>query len=266
MIGRPIGVFDSGVGGLNITIELMNNFPNEYFYYLGDLKNCPYGNKTKSQIIQYTKNAVEFFIKNNAKIIIIACNTATAAALDIVKNNYDIPILGVIKSGVKDALIISKTKRILILGTNFTIKSKIYENELKKIDESMIIYSKACQPFVDFIENKEYINKNKLNKILFDELEETKKLDFDTIVLACTHFKVLKNAIENYYGGNKKIIFSGDGLISEVKDILKIDTINNKNFFNNCKSKIFVTKENNNFKNIASDILHKNLEIEKIDL
>ncbi|MBF0846991.1 glutamate racemase, partial [Streptococcus danieliae] len=131
-MNRPIGVFDSGVGGITVAKEIIRQLPNESIYFYGDIKNCPYGDKNSDEILKYTDDAIHFLIKKGVKLVVIACNTATAASLEILRKKYTIPIIGVIKPGAVTALQTTNIGKVLVLGTNFTAKSEAYSKEIHK--------------------------------------------------------------------------------------------------------------------------------------
>ena len=142
-----IGVFDSGVGGLTVAREIMRQLPNETIYYFGDVKNCPYGDRKKEEIIKYTEKAVEFLISKGVKMIVLACNTATAAALDYLHDKYELPIIGVVQPGARRAIQASENNKVLVFGTLFTAQSKVYNNEIDNINPEMTVYNKSCPTF-----------------------------------------------------------------------------------------------------------------------
>ena len=147
-----IGVFDSGVGGLTVLKEIRKVLPNEKIYYLGDTARVPYGEKTKDLIIRYSKQIVEFLLEKKVSAIVVACNTATSLALDELNDTFKTPIIGVIDAGVKTALYTTKNKKIGVIGTKATINSKKYEEEIKKKDNEIEVFSKACPLFVPAVE------------------------------------------------------------------------------------------------------------------
>ena len=148
----PIGVFDSGLGGLTVLKTLQKNLPNESFIYLGDTANVPYGNKSNETVIKYSKKILDFFISKNTKAVVIACNTASSVAYGELKKKYDVPLFDVVHPSVDIANYISKTRKIGIIGTNSTINSHAYLNSFKKIKSNCSITEIACPLFVPIIE------------------------------------------------------------------------------------------------------------------
>ena len=194
MDNRPIGVFDSGLGGLTVVKALKELLPNESIVYFGDTARLPYGVKSKNLVMQYSMQITKFLIQNNAKIIIIACNTATAMALSSLRNKFsDIPIIGVIEPGVEQAILKTNNKNIGVIGTIATISTNAYKKSIKKIDSEIDVISKACPLFVPFIEEG-WTDGVAINEITAHYLSIFKN-NVDTLILGCTHYPLLKNII-----------------------------------------------------------------------
>ncbi|MBU0278538.1 MULTISPECIES: glutamate racemase [unclassified Gemella] len=263
-MNRPIGVFDSGVGGITVVKEIIRQLPNETIYFFGDVKNCPYGDKSQQEILKYTEKAVKFLISKDVKMIVLACNTATAASLDYLEGKYNIPIIGVIKPGARTAIQATNNKKVLVLGTNFTAKSKAYTKEIHNINKNIIVHNKACITFVSFVEKENYNDKEKVFKLLNNELLETKNLDIDTIILGCTHYPILQKDIESYYKNKIKVISSGIETAREVSMILTFLKIHNKKEKED--HKFFISKDSNEFKKTANKWLNENICIEVVEL
>ena len=191
---RPIGVFDSGLGGLTVVKALKGLLPNESILYFGDTARLPYGVKSKDLVEQYSTQITRFLIKKNAKMIIVACNTATAMALNKLKKDFkDIPIIGVIEPGSKQAISKTSSRGIGVIGTIATIKSNAYEESLKKKDKRINIISKACPLFVPFVEEG-LTEGNAINEVVKHYLSLFNN-NVDTLILGCTHYPLLKDVI-----------------------------------------------------------------------
>ncbi|MBU1043454.1 MAG: glutamate racemase [Candidatus Omnitrophica bacterium] len=217
---RPIGIFDSGMGGLTVVKEVMRNLPNEKIVYFGDTARVPYGPKSKETIIRFSIENILFLLKNNVKLIIVACNTASSVALTAIEKNFKVPIMGVIEPGVSAAVRISKNKRIGIIGTKTTIKSRAYEQQIKKINPSIQVYSVACPLFVSLVE--EGWLKTKITKqIVTDYLRPLKNKDIDTIVLGCTHYPLLKPVIQDVLGKKVQLVDSARQVAYGASQILE---------------------------------------------
>ncbi len=194
MDNRPIGVFDSGLGGLTVVKAIKELLPNESIIYFGDTARLPYGLKSQSLIKQFSKEIIKFLLEKDAKAIIIACNTATAMALNSLKNEFkNIPIVGVIEPGSEKAISETTTKKIGVIATIATISSGAYEKAIQQKDINVEIISKACPLFVPFVEEG-LINGSAINEIAKHYLTSFHN-KVDTLILGCTHYPLLKDII-----------------------------------------------------------------------
>ncbi|MCM8788009.1 MAG: glutamate racemase, partial [Candidatus Omnitrophica bacterium] len=200
MNNKPIGIFDSGVGGLTVFKEIRRLLPKEDLIYFGDTARVPYGNKSKATIIKFSTENILFLLQKQVKLVVIACNTSSSLALDYLKDIFNIPIIGVIDAGVKKAVQLSSNKRIGIIGTRSTINSRSYETKIKKIDKNIKIYSCACPLFVPLVEEGLIYGKI-VKEVIKMYLEPFKKFDIDTLILGCTHYPLLKKEIAKYLVG-----------------------------------------------------------------
>ncbi len=197
MKNRSIGIFDSGVGGLTVLKEITKLLPHEDIIYFGDTARVPYGNKSKSTVIKFSRENTRFLLKKNVKIVVAACNTSSSLALEYLKSISNIPILGVIEAGVNKALKAPFRKKIGVIGTKSTIASKSYERQIKKINRKVMVYSKSCPLFVPLVE--EGILTGKMaNQIVQMYLESFRKKMIDALVLGCTHYPLLKTQIAKF--------------------------------------------------------------------
>lgn len=258
MDDRPIGIFDSGVGGMTVLKEIMKELPKEKFIYLGDTKRFPYGSKSKESIIELTKSGIDFLIKQGAKLVVIACGTATSQALDNVKNLYDIPIVGVIQPTV-DYLKTTGKKNIGVIATAGTIRSKGWEKSiLGKIPEANV-QSIACPLLAPMVE--EGWNENKIARLAIKEyLKPLKKVE--ALILGCTHYPLLHKAIEKQVGKKVEIINIGKYVASEIKNILeKNDLFSNKE---GQKLEVYLTETECKFNEVASRLLEKEIQANQV--
>tara|TARA_B100000579_G_scaffold73571_1_gene56524 strand:- start:34 stop:831 length:798 start_codon:yes stop_codon:yes gene_type:complete len=194
MSNRPIGVFDSGLGGLTVVKALKKMLPNESILYFGDTARLPYGVKSKELVTQYSIQITKFLIQKDAKMIIVACNTATAMALKMLKKEFDnIPIIGVIEPGSKQAILNTNKKKVGVIGTIATINSNAYEKSIREKDIEVDIISKACPLFVPFVEEG-LIRGEAINEIAKHYLSSFNN-KVDTLILGCTHYPLLKEVI-----------------------------------------------------------------------
>ena len=220
MNNRPIGVFDSGLGGLTVLKEIMKITPNENIVYFGDTARVPYGPRSKETIIKYTFQAIDFLISKNVKAIVIACNTATARALKEANEKYDLPIIGVIEAGAKTAAYTTKNKIVGVIGTDGTIRSKAYNIEIAKIDPEIKIVDKACPLFVPIVEEG-WANTDIASLTARRYLEELMDKGIDSLVLGCTHYPFVRDSIKKVVGHEIAIIDGGEGTVREIKRRLK---------------------------------------------
>jgi glutamate racemase len=226
-LNQPIGIMDSGVGGLTVAKEVMRQLPNENIIYIGDTARCPYGPRPVEEVKQFTWEMTEFLLKKDIKMLIIACNTATAAAMEELKAKLKIPVLGVIHPGARAALKNSKNLQIGVIGTEGTVKSKAYEMALHSINERVEVVSLACPKFVPLVESEEF-NSSIAKKVVAETLRPLKGKNLDTLILGCTHYPLLGPLISNYMGKNVKVISSGDETAREASVILQHTGMNNK--------------------------------------
>ncbi len=215
---RPIGIFDSGVGGLTVVREILRQLPDENIIYFGDTARVPYGTKSAETVTRYSLEIADFLLSKNVKSIVVACNTASALALDALKKKYPLPIPGVINPAVAKAVAATKSKKIAVIGTEATISSKAYQNEIKKRSGSVSVYAKSCPLLVSLVEEG-WLNNKITMDVLRIYLKEIVSKKIDTLILGCTHYPLLKNAIAKTVGRNIKIIDSASSVVSELKEL-----------------------------------------------
>lgn len=215
----PIGLFDSGVGGTSIWKEITELLPSESSIYLSDSKNAPYGEKNRQQIIDLSVKNVNFLLKQNCKIIVVACNTATTNAIKFLRANYSIPFIG-IEPAIKPAALKTKTNKIGILATKGTLNSELFEKTSKSINNHITIIEVIGKGLVELIENGK-INSVEMNRLLRIYLEPMLKQDVDCLVLGCTHYPYLLPKIREIIGHKIQIIDSGQAVAKQTKWILE---------------------------------------------
>src|SRR5699024_2567262 len=190
----PVGVFDSGVGGLTVAREIMRNLPSEKIVYFGDTARVPYGNKSRENIIRYSRQIIHFLLEQQVKAIVIACNTASAFALDEVRDEFGIPILGVIEPGARVAAQETKNKKVGVIGTEGTIGSGIHAAFLRSLDPEITVIGKACPLFVPLVEEG-WLHDPVTMEVVARYLQEFKDRDADTLILGCTHYPLIRSTI-----------------------------------------------------------------------
>ena len=255
---QPIGVFDSGLGGLTVLKYLLEYFPYENFVYLGDLANLPYGNKSEKNIISYSSKCAKFLQSKNVKSIIIACNTASSYAYDVIRKSSKIPIFDVISPCVEE-IIASKSKKVAILGTEKTIESNIYANSIKKRNQNIKVYNKACPLFVPIVEEG-FEGTSIAYSIIDYYLKDIKQKKIDQLILGCTHYPILIKDLKKYFGGSVSILHSGPMIAKILSSNFK--NISQKN--NSQSISYYVTDLPNRFKKYGSKFLSKKIDSPKL--
>jgi glutamate racemase len=215
----PIGVFDSGLGGLTVVKELMHELPNERIVYFGDTARVPYGTKSRETIIRYSKEIVGVLQKHRVKMVVVACNTASSLALDVLKTDYTLPIIGVIDPGARKAAGSTKNRKVGIIATNSTVKSGKYAKRLKDFRKDLKIMSQPCPLFVPLVEEG-WFEHDITVKVAKEYLKEFRADKVDTLILGCTHYPLLKKVIGYVMGPNVTLIDSAKEVALEVKSIL----------------------------------------------
>ncbi len=208
-----IGLFDSGVGGLTVLKALRDKYPEVDFVYLGDTARVPYGNKSAQTVIRYSLEGAEFLLSEGVDLLIIACNTASSYALDVLRENFSIPVFGVIEPGVKRALDTTKNRRVGVIGTKATVSSDAYGRLLRS--KGIEVFQKACPLFVPLVEEG-ILNGDIAQRVVEYYLTELKDKDIDTLILACTHYPLLKPVIEEFMGESVKVIDSAESTALEI--------------------------------------------------
>jgi len=216
---KPIGVFDSGVGGLTVVSQLMRHLPHEQVIYFGDTGRFPYGIRSAEVIKRFSMQNVKFLLEQDVKMIVVACNTASAQALEYIKGEFAIPMVGVIEPGARAAASLTRNGRIGIIGTEGTIQSSSYTKALKKIDRRLKVVGLACPLFVALAENG-YIDRKASYLIAQDYLRFMKDKQIDTLVLGCTHYPPLKRVIAKVMGKNVCLVDSADETARTVAQML----------------------------------------------
>ena len=228
MNNKPIGVFDSGIGGLTVLKEIIKILPNEEFIYYADTDNVPYGIKPKEEVKEYINQAVKFLIDKDVKAIVIACNTATSIAINDLRKKYSLPIIG-IEPAAKPAIENRGQKKVLIMATPTTIREEKLHNLLKKFTAEEFVNLIAMPKLVEYAERGEFDSKE-IEDYLKKQLQEFNLNDYSEIVLGCTHFPFFKEKIKKVVPQNINIIDGSKGVANRLKDILqKNDLLGNNN-------------------------------------
>lgn len=212
---RPIGMFDSGCGGLTVLKEYIKELPNENFIYYGDTAHLPYGDKSKEKIIEFSENIVEFLINQNVKMIVIACGTASAAAYETLSLKYNIPIKNIITPVAKNLV----SSNVAVIATKSTIKSNAWENAIKKYNPNANVISLACPLFVPIVEEG-FANSKIADYAVKEYISKLKDKNVDSLILGCTHYPILSKQIQKEIGENVTLINAGNASAKDTKKFL----------------------------------------------
>lgn len=261
-----IGVFDSGIGGLSVVKQIFKELPQYKIVYFGDTARLPYGTKSKEAIIKYSIENTEFLLEKGAKIIVIACHTASSVAADTLREKFpDIPIFDVVGAGLEKALKLSRRKKIGIMGTAATIKSGAHEKFLQSIDPKVKVFSKACPLLVPLIEEG-WLKRMETKKILRYYLRPLKQKQIDVIVLACTHYPLLYKAIDAISGKSIQVVDPAEELALELKEFLRENSGIEKTLEKNGQHhEFYVSDIPYRFNDLSKKILGEKIEVKKVD-
>lgn len=216
----PIGVFDSGVGGLTVAREIMRQIPNEKIIYFGDTARVPYGSKSKETVTRFSRQIVRFLQTFSVKTIVVACNTASAYALDELEKETDIPVIGVVKPGAKTAANVTKNGKIGVIATEATIGSRIYSKYIKELNREVTIYGKACPLFVPLVEEGLWQDPV-TDEIARRYLTELIDIDIDTLILGCTHYPLIRSTLGRIMGERVTLVNPAYETARELKTLLQ---------------------------------------------
>ncbi len=255
---KPIGVFDSGLGGLTVLKELHKALPNEDLIYFGDNGRTPYGTKSKETVIKYTHQDINFLLKQDVKMIVIACNTVSACSYDIVTKEYDIPIIEVVGPGARAAVRNTREKHIGVIATPATIGSGVYEKAIKDILPDAVCSNKACPMFVPLVEEGWW--DNEITEAVAEKyLGEMKQDGVDTLVLGCTHYPMLTKVLGRVMGDNVTLINSASVVAEEAAEKIKeMNLANDKEHLG--KIKYFTSDSAEKFKTLAVNFMNEEID------
>jgi glutamate racemase len=262
---KPIGVFDSGIGGLTVVKHLSTVLPNEHIVYFGDTARVPYGSKSNSTVIEYSIQDTNFLLHKNVKVVVVACNTASSIAISDLQKKFSVPIIGVILPGAQMAVNETKNGKIGVIGTRATINNKAYSKAIHNIKNDLKVFEKACPLFVPLAEEG-WTHHQATYEIAEEYLKELREKEIDTLVLGCTHYPILADIIQEVIGNNVKLIDSGIAAAEVLKNEihkLKLET-NHKDHPN---LDLFVSDIPTKFQEVAELFLGKAVKnAVKVDL
>ena len=222
---RPIGVFDSGIGGLTVVAALRSVLPNESIYYLGDTARVPYGGKSPSTVQRYSREIASLLLEGDAKTIIVACNTASALALPVLASELPVTVTGVIKPGAQAAAAATRNNHIGVIGTRATIKSGAYEHAIRELNPNARVTARACPLLVPLIEEG-WLQSDVTDKVLMQYLRPLLDAEIDTLVLGCTHYPLLRPAIHRLLGDGVTLVDSAENCAIAVRELLSREDLN----------------------------------------
>lgn len=257
----PIGVFDSGVGGLTVAREIMRNLPNERIVYFGDTARVPYGSKSKETVIRYSEQIIRFLQTQKVKAIVIACNTASALALEAVEREFDIPIIGVIKAGARAASAATRNGRVGVIATESTINSCMYDQTIRQEHPEITVYGKACPLFVPLVEEgwlKDPVTETVAQRYLGELLQQ----DIDTLILGCTHYPLIRSLVGKVVGEKVHLVNPAYETAKELERLLQREELLNTRERENEREpyRFYVSDLADKFRHFANSILPYDIE------
>ena len=261
----PIGVFDSGLGGLTVVKQIVQFLPNERIVYFGDTARVPYGTKSADTIIRYSRQIIRILLKRKVKMVVVACNTASALALEVVAKEFRVPIMGVIAPGAHKAALSTKKGKIGIIATSSTVKSGAYAHQIHKLNRRMKVISQPCPLFVPLVEEG-WFDHTVTYDVAAQYLAPLKKAGVDTMVLGCTHYPLLKNVLHSVMGPRVALIDSAEEVAAQVRQML-IERDLLRMQLSPATHTFLVSDEPQNFKRLARRFLGGGVkEVERVDV
>ncbi|NNF06197.1 MAG: glutamate racemase [Candidatus Eisenbacteria bacterium] len=262
-INQPLGIFDSGLGGLTVVRALAQHLPNESMIYFGDTARLPYGNKSKATVTRLSLEALRFLEHLQIKALVVACNSASALAIDTLHKEAQVPVLGVVDAGARAAAGKTQSGRVGVIGTRATIGSRCYETKLQDLDSNIKVAATSCPLFVPFVEEG-WVDKAVTRQVAEEYLEPIRQAKVDTLILGCTHYPLLRELIQEVMGSEVTLIDSGEAVTTEVASLLKENSLSASSA---PKHKFFVSDQIDQFQREAKRFLKDSVwgEFEAID-
>jgi glutamate racemase len=256
---NPLGVFDSGLGGLTVVKEIIRQLPSEDIIYYGDTARVPYGTKSKESIIRFSRENVKVLLKHKVKMIVVACNSSSSYALEILRKEFKVPIIGVIGAGAKKAAASTRNNRVGVIATSATIASGQYIKTVKRYKRSVKVFSQACPLFVPLVEEG-WSHKPVASDIAKDYLWPLKKSGVDTLILGCTHYPLLKNILQKVMGPKTLLVDSAHEIAREVTRLLD-ETESRCQLKRAARYQFLISDQPQGFQAIAKRFLGKNIKV-----
>ena len=258
---RPIGIFDSGLGGLTVASQIEKVLPRERIVYFGDTARVPYGTKSKETVTRFSVENVEFLMRHDVKLVVVACNTASSLSLAFLKRCFRVPILGVIEPGAKYAVATTRNRRIGVIGTNATIASGAYEKAVKRISPKTKVSSRSCPLFVPLVEEG-WIDNDVSRDVARIYLKPLRDKGIDTLILGCTHYPLLKDVLAKVMGRGVLLVDSAREVAKETKLILDANGLLNRSSTRPAH-RFFVSDEPKRFVRMGEKFLRRRIECVK---
>jgi glutamate racemase len=260
-----IGIFDSGIGGLTVVRSVMDRLPGYDIIYFGDTARTPYGNKSPATVIEYSKQNTDFLIQQGAKIIVIACNTASSLATDALKENFSLPIFEVITPAVAYALSVTRKSSIGVIGTRATINSGIYEKQIKAADPDASVFSTPCPLLVPLLEEG-CMNRPETRMIVKKYLHPLKTRQIDALILGCTHYPLLKPIISRKIGKRVRVIDSSTAVADDIRSFLDARPDIDATLTRNESAVFYVSDFTKQFQKTAATLIRQPIDLKSIRL
>jgi len=260
---NPIGIFDSGLGGLTVVKEIIKKLPSENIVYFGDTARVPYGSKSKETVTRFSIENTEFLLRLKAKLIVVACNTSSSLSLNSLRARFNVPVIGVISPGVKKAIGVTKNNRIGVIGTRATVASNAYAKELNRQGGANRCLAQSCPLFVPLVEER-WINDKVTYMVARKYLNPLLKKRIDTLILGCTHYPLLKSVIKKVVGRSVRLIDSAEEVAKEAKALLEKKGLLRER--KGARHSFFVSDEPMNFKIIGERFLGRKIKCERLKL
>lgn len=251
---QAIGVFDSGLGGLTVVKALLAQLPDEDIIYFGDTARVPYGSKSRDSIIRFSQENAEVLLAAQVKMIVVACNSSSSFALPLLRQQTNVPVMGVIKPGVRKALSLTQSKRIGVIATAATIQSQKYTKLLQAQDPEVIAFSQACPLFVPLVEEG-WTHKAVTTAIAQEYLKPLQEVEIDTLILGCTHYPLLKSVIQKVMGARVTLVDSAQVVAQEVEQYLDNGTSLRAHQGDLRRVKLIASDKPQNFERMARNFL-----------
>lgn len=252
----PIGVFDSGLGGLTVMREIIRQIPDERIVYFGDTARVPYGSKSRATIIHYTEQILNFLKTKEVKAIVVACNTVSAYALEAVKDRVDVPIIGVVKPGARVAAATTKNNRVGVIGTEATVDSGLYSEFITHLNPKAEVYSKACPLFVPLVEEG-WWHDEITTSVTERYMKELKDAGVDTLIMGCTHYPLLRSTLRSVMGENVNLVNPAYETAVELRRTLEWKDLLHEEGAADCKDRyrFYVSDASERFGRFAQSVL-----------